>query len=334
MSAPVKMTVTMTVASLLQLLFVLLLAPVFSSFIKRVHGRLQGRKGPSLLQAHFDLAKLFKKDRVYSIRSSAITRAAPVIGLAAVGAASMLVPIASAEALFHFAGDFILFVYLFGLSRFMTALMGLDAGSTFGGMGASRETTLSALAEPTMILAFIVVSASLGSMDLSVASARLIAEPQALLRPSFVLNAISFFIVILAENGRVPIDNPATHLELTMIHEGMALELSGPDLALHQWAHSGRLLVLTIAALNIFFPFGLATGLEPAALALGAAALVAKLAGAGIAIAYIETAHAKLRFFRAPDLLTLAFVLSLISLASLFMTGIKAGLMSGQAHAG
>ena len=308
-------------AALLQLILVLLISPAFLSYIKKVHGKIQGRQGPSVLQGYYDLFKLMRKDRIYSDRSSVITRITPIISVAVVSTAALLIPVITTQVPFHFAGDFILFIYLFALSRFLTALTGLDAGSTFGGMASSREMTLSSLTEPAILLAFVVVSTSLGTMDLSLMSARLLNSPEMLLSPYFVLTSLAFFIVILAENGRVPVDNPTTHLELTMIHEGMVLELSGRDLALFQWAHGARLLVMVLTAFNIFLPFGLATDLNPAHLLVSIVLLMVKLMIAGAVIAYVETANAKFRLFRVPDLLTLAFVFSTISLVSLYLTG-------------
>ncbi len=307
-------------AGALQVLTLLLLGPLFSTFIRKVHARIQGRQGPPLLQGHYDILKLLRKDRVYSVRSSFVTRLTPAVNFAVVCVAALMIPVLSTEVPFHFAGDFIFFIYLFGLARFLTALTGLDAGSTFGGMASSREMTLSSLAEPAILLGFIVVSTAAGSMDISVMTAQLINLPGKYLNPFFILTLLSFSIVIMAENGRVPFDNPATHLELTMIHEGMVLELSGRDLGVFQLAHGMRLLALTVVALDVFFPFGLAMEFTVYALAVSFGALLLKLFIAGVAVAYVETANAKYRLFRLPDLLTLAFALSLIALIAYYAT--------------
>jgi formate hydrogenlyase subunit 4 len=305
----------------LQTALVLLLAPVFSTFIKKVHARLQGRQGPPLLQGYYDLVKLLRKDRIYSHRSSLITRIAPVISLAVVCTAGLLLPVLTCVVPFHFAGDFLFFIYLFALPRFLTALTGLDAGSTFGGMASSREMTLSSIAEPALLLSLVVVATSTRTLDLSVMTQRLLDTPEKLYSPFFILSALAFCIVILAENGRVPFDNPTTHLELTMVHEGMVLELSGRDLALFSWAHAARLLVLVLAAISVFFPYGIAAGAGPGDLLASLGYLLLKLFLTGLVIAWIETSTAKYRLFRVPDLLTLAFVFSLIALVALYMTG-------------
>jgi len=313
------MTMLMLLGAL-QVLTLLLVGPLFANFIRIVHARLQGRQGPPLLQAHYDILKLLQKDRIYSVRSSFVTRITPAVNFAAICVAALLVPVLSTTVPFHFAGDFIFFIYLFGLARFLTALTGLDAGSTFGGMASSREMTLSSLAEPSNLLGFIVISTAAGSMDISVMTAQLIDLPGKYVNPFFILTLLSFSIVIMAENGRVPFDNPTTHLELTMVHEGMVLELSGRDLGVFQWAHAARLLALTIVALDVFFPFGIATEVTAYALLISLGALLLKLFIAAVLVAYVETANAKYRLFRLPDLLTLAFVFSLIALIAYYAT--------------
>ena len=306
---------------LAQAVLILVLSPAFYTLIRKFHGRIQGRKGPRLLQGYYDLFKLLKKDRIYADRSSYITRITPMISLAVVCVAATMIPVIGVAVPFHFSGGFIAFIYLFALSRFLTALTGLDSGSTFGGMAASREMTLSSLAEPAILLCFIVVSDFVRSMDIPVMTEFLVKNPGELINPFFVLSSVSFFIVILAENGRVPVDNPATHLELTMVHEGMVLELSGRDLAIFQWAHATRLLVMVIAAIDLFLPFGISTTSDLDHLGISLGVLLFKLFIAAGAIAYIETANAKMRLFRVPDLLTLAFVLSMVSLVALFIIG-------------
>jgi formate hydrogenlyase subunit 4 len=217
------------------------------------------------------------------------------------------------------AGDLFAVVYLLLLGTFFLALAGLDTGSPFGGMGSSREMTVVALTEPTVAMSIVALALGAGSTGFSQIVARTVAEPTVALGPGHVLAFAALFIVALAETGRLPVDNPATHLELTMIHEAMVLEYSGPYLALIEWAASLKLLVFFALAANLFTPWGIAVAATPAALATGFAAFIAKLAALAAAVALLETHVAKLRLFRVPELLSASFVLALLAVVSTFL---------------
>jgi formate hydrogenlyase subunit 4 len=229
-----------------------------------------------------------------------------------------VVPLVVTRPAFAFTGNIVLVMYLLLLGTFFLALAGLDAGSAFGGMGSSREVMVAALAEPTVILAIFALALQAGTTNLGGIIERLRAEQLLILNPGHLLAAAAFFIVLLAETGRLPVDNPATHLELTMIHEAMVLEYSGRHLALVEWA-SGMKLVLFMGLLaNLFLPWGVPSVATPGALALGAGTLAAKLAALTAALALLETGVAKLRLFRVPELLSGSFALALLSIASFF----------------
>ena len=210
-------------------------------------------------------------------------------------------------------------VGLLALGRFFLALGGLDPASAFGGMGSSREMTISAIAEPALMLAVFTVAITARSTDLSHIVESMHGATWKLLNPAHVLAFVALFIVLLAETGRVPVDNPATHLELTMIHEAMLLEYSGRYLALMEWGASIKQLVLMTILVNVFLPFGLAPYSSPGALGLGLAAFVVKVLALSAAVVLVETTNAKLRLFRVPDLLSAAFVLATLALLSTFL---------------
>jgi formate hydrogenlyase subunit 4 len=210
-------------------------------------------------------------------------------------------------------------VYLLLLGTFFLALAGLDTGSPFGGMGASREMTVVALTEPTVALSIVALALNAGSTNFSQIVARTIAAPAAALGPGHLLAFAALFVVTLAENGRLPVDNPSTHLELTMIHEAMVLEYSGPYLALIEWGAALKLLVFLALAANLFMPWGLAFSLAPVALGIGLVSIILKLGALAVAIAVLETRVAKLRLFRVPELLSASFVLALLAIMSTFL---------------
>jgi formate hydrogenlyase subunit 4 len=216
-------------------------------------------------------------------------------------------------------GDVLALAGLLALGRFFLALGGLDPGSAFGGMGSSREMTIAAVAEPAMMLAIFTVAIGAGSTDISHIVQAAQSPTWKILNPTHIMAFAALFIVLLAETGRIPVDNPATHLELTMIHEAMLLEYSGRHLALMEWGASIKQLVLMTLLVNIFFPVGLAMGATPAALGIGALVYVAKLILIAAAVVVVETTNAKLRLFRVPDLLSAAFVLGALALLSTFI---------------
>jgi formate hydrogenlyase subunit 4 len=298
-----------------QVIILLTISPFLVGLIRKVKARFQCRRGASVLQPYADLAKLFRKQPVVSTTTSWIFTATPYILFASTLSAGLLVPTFTSQTPLNFAGNIIALVYLLALGTFFLILAGLDAGSAFGGMGSSREALVASLTEPAMILSIFAIALTAGSTNLST-----IVHKTALLEgivtdPSPHLMALAaLFIVALAETGRVPVDNPATHLELTMIHEAMVLEYSGRYLALVEWAAGLKLAVFLSLIANVFAPWGIATTLAPAAMGIGLMVYLVKIAGLAVLIGVIECMFAKLRLFRVTDLLGVAFILALLGL--------------------
>jgi len=292
------------ILSALQLVAFLVLAPLLPGVIGRVKARVGGRVGPPLLQPWRDLIRLAGKGAVYSRTTTWVFRAGPVIGLAAVLAAGLLVPLGAPAATVVFAGDFALMAALLGLARFVTVTAALDTGSSFEGMGAAREVTFSALAEPALFLGFVSLVRSTGGLDLTHLLGDGLAAAWQSDGAALLLVALSIFVVALAENARLPVDDPATHLELTMIHEVMVLDHSGPDLALIQYGAALKLYLF--GALVVKLALGARFADPPTALA---AFLAGQLLFA-VAIGLVESTMARLRLTRIPQLLIGASVLS------------------------
>ena len=306
-------------AIVLQTLLMLVLAPLITGCIRNWKARLQNRRGPRLWQPYFDLVKFLRKDMVISEHASWVFSAAPYVVLVTALLTGLMVPLATTQAPLSLFGGVLAVVGLLALGRFFMALGGLDPASAFGGMGSSREMTIAAIAEPALMLAIFTVAITVGSTDLShiVASAQ--QSGWDLLSPARLMAFAALFIVLLAETGRVPIDNPATHLELTMIHEAMLLEYSGRYLALMEWGASVKQLVLMAILVNIFLPFGLTAGTSAGLFGLGLIVFLIKILLLSAAVAVVETVNAKLRLFRVPDLLSAAFVLATMALLSTFL---------------
>jgi formate hydrogenlyase subunit 4 len=307
------------VAIILQTALLLLLAPLVTGCIKNWKAKLQNRRGPRPWQPYFDIMKFLRKDMLISEHTSWIFSAAPYVVLTTSLLVGLMVPMVTTQAPLSLFGGALTVVGLLALSRFFLALAGLDPGSAFGGMGSSREMTISAIAEPALMLAIFTVAITAGSTDLSRIAAVEQASTLQLLNPAHLMAFAALFIVLLAETGRVPVDNPATHLELTMIHEAMLLEYSGRYLAFIEWGASIKQLVLMAILVNLFMPLGLATEYSTTFLALGVAAFLAKLLALCLAVVIVETVNAKLRLFRVPDLLSAAFVLAALALLSMFL---------------
>jgi formate hydrogenlyase subunit 4 len=304
---------------LAQTALALALAPGLVGVIRWTKARLQNRRGAPWWQPYLELRKLFAKEVVVSQSASWLFRAAPFVVFASTVAVTFLVPLVAVPLPFDAAGDLLVLVYLLLLGTFFLALAGLDPGSAFGGMGSSREMTVAALAEPTIALAIFALALRAGSTNLGQIVARTMADPFSALSPGHLLAFAAVFVVTLAETGRLPVDNPATHLELTMIHEAMILEYSGRYLALMEWAAWLKLLVFLTLMANLFVPWGVAVALTPGALALALVTLLAKLLVLGAGIAVFETRIAKLRLFRVPELLSVSFVLALLAITSSFL---------------
>jgi formate hydrogenlyase subunit 4 len=307
------------VALFVQPLVALALAPALVGFIRWLKARLQGRRGAPVWQPYFEIRKLFGKEAVVSHTASWLFRATPFMVFGTSVIVASLVPLVIVPAGPVVVGDVFAAVYLLLLGTFFLALAGLDTGSPFGGMGASREMTVVALTEPTVALSIVALALNAGSTNFSQIVARTIAEPAAALGPGHLLAFAALFIVTLAETGRLPVDNPSTHLELTMIHEAMLLEYSGPYLALIEWAAALKLLLFLALAANLFIPWGIALSLTPLALVIGLVSVIVKLGALAIAIAVLETRVAKLRLFRVPELLSASFVLALLAVISTFL---------------
>jgi formate hydrogenlyase subunit 4 len=297
----------------------LLLAPGLVGLIRWMKARLQNRRGAPCWQPYLELQKLFGKEVVVSRNASWLFRAAPFVIFASTVAMTALVPVLAAPLPFDAMGDLVVLVYLLLLGTFFLALAGLDPGSAFGGMGASRAVTVAALAEPTVALAVFALALSAGSTNLGRIVVATLADPAQAVSPGHLLAFAALFIVTLAETGRLPVDNPATHLELTMIHEAMLLEYSGRYLALLEWAAATKLLVFFALLGNLFVPWGVARALTPEAILMALGSFLLKLLVLAAAVAGFETCVAKLRLFRVPELLSVSFVLALLAVSSSFL---------------
>ena len=294
-------------------------APLLVGLLRTLKARLVGRRGPRLWQPYADLAKLLRKEAVVSTTTSWIFRVTPYVLAATMLTAALVVPVVVSRPALAFAGNVILLMYLFMLGTFFLALAGLDAGSAFGGMGSSRAVAVAALAEPTVIVAVFALALRADTISLGGVVERFAREPLLVANPGHLLAFAAFFIVMIAETGRLPVDNPATHLELTMIHEAMVLEYSGHYLALVEWAGAMKLFVFLTLLANLFFPWGVPAVPGAVSLLLGVLALAGKLVLLTILLAVIETSVAKLRLFRVPELLAGSFALAVLSVTSVFL---------------
>jgi len=310
---------TAAFTTVLQFALLLAISPLLSGCIKTLKARLQTRRGPGVLQPYQDLYKLLRKGMVIPNTASWLFSATPYVVFLTASVAGLMIPMVSAQAPLGLFGGVLAVVYLLGLGRFVLALGALDTGSSFGGLGSSREMTISALAEPAMMLAIFTVAIGANSTSLSEVAKAAVAQQWRFLAPSQMLAFAALFLVLIAETGRIPVDNPATHLELTMIHEAMILEYSGPYLALIEWGASIKQLLLMTLLINSFFPFGLGTGWSASGVLAGLGYLLLKLMALAGAIVLVETTNAKLRLFRVPELLAIAFTLGALALISTFL---------------
>jgi formate hydrogenlyase subunit 4 len=303
-----------------QMMLVLLLAPLLTGVVRKVKARLQRRIGPPAIQPYRDLIRLMRKEVVLAENASWLFRVVPYIVFAGTWVAACLVPTFKTGLLFSWSADLIAIVALLGSARFFLALAGLDVGTSFGGIGASREMMIASLAEPAMIMIVFVLALTAGSTQLATVAAYM-NSPEVGLRISLGLALFGLIIVAIAENARIPVDNPATHLELTMVHEAMVLEYSGRHLALIELTASLKLLLYISLIACLFAPWGITTsGTNLASLALGVLTYLAKLFVGGFLLALFETAIAKMRVFRVPDLLGAALMLGLLGTLLLFVS--------------
>ncbi len=304
------------IALLLQVLCIPVLSPLVVGMIRKVKARLQNREGASVFQPYFDILKLFRKDEVISEDASWIFSMAPFIVFGVTVLAGTGVPIFSLATTYAPVGDFLILMYLLLVATFFTALAGMDTGSGFGGFGSSREMMVSALAEGGLLFSLLTPSLVSGTTNVTDIIVMLRDLPLAQLLPVFIA-FVAFFIALLAENSRFPVDNPSTHLELTMIHEAMILEYSGKRLALMEWAAANKLLLFIALGGSLFFPWGIGDGLQLSAFCIAVFLFLVKTGLFILAIALLESLIAKFRIFRVPDLLFTSLVLGMIALGSI-----------------
>ena len=308
-------------SQLMAIVMALLLAPLLTGWINQWRARLQNKSAPSLLQPYRVLHKLFIKESVLAEQASTLFRMTPYIVFGCMLLACAIVPTLSTDLPLSPAADAIALVGLFALARVFISLAAMDVGTAFGSLGARREMLVGFLAEPALLM--ILFCASMISRSTSLTTiVETLAHRELAIYPSFLLTGVAFTMVSLAENARVPVDNPDTHLELTMIHEAMILEYSGRHLALLEWAASMKLLAFSCIGLALFFPWGVAEANAPLALLLALPVLVVKLAVGGVLMALIETFSAKMRIFRVPEFLATAFLLAVIGLLVNILLGV------------
>jgi formate hydrogenlyase subunit 4 len=307
------MTWTGLLSQLLEIVIAVALAPLLSGWVNQWRAWLQNRSAPGLLQPYRMLHKLFNKDSVLAGNASPLFRTAPYVVFGCMALACAIIPTLSTDLPLAPAADAIALVGLFALARVFISLAAMDIGTAFGSMGARREMLIGFLAEPALLM--VLFSASLISPSTSLTTiVETLAHREFTIYPGFALAGVAFTMVSLAENARVPLDNPATHLELTMIHEALILEYSGRHLALIEWAASLKLFAYSCVGLALFLPWGVAQAQAPVVMLLALPVLLAKLAVGGFLLALLETLNAKMRIFRVPEYLGTAFLLSVIGL--------------------
>lgn len=315
------MTAVGVVGAVAQVVVVTAGSPFLLGMMRQVRARMEGRAGAGIAQPWRDIRKLLRKVGISPSGTSEVFRLAPLVLAATTTIVAATVPLLTTHSPLDPVADLFAVVALLALGSVALALAGLDTGTAFGGMGASRGMTILALVEPTLLVAIFALSVRVGSTNLGAVVMSTLDDPARVISPVSVLAAVALAIVIIAENGRLPVDNPSTHLELTMVHEAMTLEYAGPDLALMELASAMRLTVFLGLLANLFLPWGIAT--DPSALALPVAvlALVGKVAILGALLAAGEVFMAKLRLFRVPELLAGSFLLALLAVsASFFLT--------------
>jgi formate hydrogenlyase subunit 4 len=306
------------VAQLTEILLAVLLAPMLQGWVNQCRAWLQNKSGPGILQPYRTLRKLFAKEAVIASGASPLFRATPYLLFSCMCLAAAIVPILGTDLPFSPAADAIALVGIFALARVFISLAAMDIGTAFGSLGARREMMVGFLAEPALLMTLF--TASLISHSTSLATiVQHLAHAKFVIYPSLAFAGVAFTMVSLAENARIPVDNPSTHLELTMIHEAMVLEYSGRHLALIELSAALKLFVYSCIGIALFFPFGIAEGGDALGLALALPALVAKLAVGGFAMAVIEMVSAKMRIFRAPEYLGTAFLLAVLAMLIHFL---------------
>ena len=304
---------------LLQVAVMVALAPIVSGVTRQARARLEGRVGPGVLQPWRDLRKLVAKRPIHATGTSVVTRLGPLLLLGSSLVVVALVPLVAAVPLSLVPDDLFVVVSVLLLGTVALALIGLDAGSAFGGMGSSRHMMIAALVEPTVLMAVYALSIPVGSSTLSLIVTDRRDDPASIASPAGVLAVVALAVVVLAETGRLPVDNPSTHLELTMVHEAMILETSGRDLAAVEVGSWLRLAALLGLIGNLLLPWGVATDLRPASIALGVVAVAAKVGLLALVLGAAEVAVAKLRLFRVPELLAGSFLLAYLAVTASYL---------------
>jgi formate hydrogenlyase subunit 4 len=308
------MTITGILSQLLQLAVAVAVAPLLLGWVNQCRAWLNGRSAPPITLPYRAIRKLFQKDAVVADNASAVFRLMPYVIFGAMCCAAAIVPSLATDLPFASAADTIALVGLFALARVFIALAAMDIGTAFGSMGARREMFVGFLAEPALLMVLFTASLICGSTSLPTIVETL-AHRETALYPSLAFAGVAFTMVSLAENARIPVDNPATHLELTMIHEAMVLEYSARHLALIEWASALKLFNYSCIGLALFVPFGIASGSHDwLAIAAATPVLLAKLLVGGLGLAFIETVSAKMRIFRAPEFLGTAFLLAVLAM--------------------
>ena len=315
------MSVLGSLSQLLEIVVALLLAPLLVGWVNQWRAWLQNKSAPPLLQPYHVLHKLFNKESVVAQHASSLFRSAPYVVFSCMLLASAIIPTLSTDLPLAPAADAIALVGLFALARVFVSLAAMDVGTAFGSMGARREMLIGFLAEPALLM--VLFSASLIPKSTSLATiVETLAHRELAIYPSLAFAGVAFTMISLAENARVPVDNPATHLELTMIHEALILEYSGRHLALLEWAASLKLFAYSCLGLALFLPWGIAEAHAPLELVLALPVLVGKLAIGGMLLAALETASAKMRIFRVPEFLGTAFLLAVIGMLVHILLGV------------
>ncbi len=307
-------------ATLIQVVVIALGGPLLLGLMAKIKARAEGRVGAPIVQPLRDIRKLLTKERLHARHASVVLPLAPMIIMASTVVAVGIAPLVSTHPLLGSSADIFVIVYLLLTGSVAAALAGLDAGTAFGGMGSSRAMTIGALAEPALLVAVIALSVQSGTSNLPGIMIGTLAHPEWVFGPSHLLALGALLIVVIAETGRIPVDNPSTHLELTMVHEAMILEYAGPELALFNLAEAMRLGLLFSLVATLFLPWGIATHPTLASLALGATFLVLKTSAVALVVALIEVRSAKLRLFRLPELLAGGFVLSVLAVVTGLVT--------------
>lgn len=309
-----------TTLNVLQVILLLAMAPLVRGIIARVKARFQNRRGASIFRPYQDLLKLFRKEDLVPPTASMVFRAAPLVVFAALVVASLFVPVLHDSALLGMTGDFIFIVYLLALSRFFLMLGGMDGGSAFGGLGASREALVSTLAETPLMLGLTAIFVASRTTSISGALHWTMQRDFSEFSAVHALAFVALALVAVAETGRIPVDNPTTHLELTMIHEAMTLEYSGPSLAFIEWASALKLTLISALLIGLFAPWGIATSGSFVLIAIALFAFLLKVLVLILIIALVESAVAKLRMYLVPDFLGVASALAILAIVFAGMT--------------